>query len=165
MRVLTQSFLRFLELLPGIGRSIRVVNRLHAIRRLEEERRWAEARALRATALKEADATRAAPLWRSEGEDLLHNRKEYAAALEAFRRAEQAVRLSPALSGVSAPDRILAGAAQAALLAGDLEAARAYTAKLTDLVAELARQEKDPAALAWHRDLLEKLARQLPPTL
>lgn len=163
MRALTQSFLTFLELLPGIGRSIRVVNKMHAIRRLEGERRWAEARALRTAALQETDPSRSAPLWRSEGEDLLHNRRDYPAALEAFRKAERALGRSSALLGVSAPDRIYAGAAQAALLAGDLEAARACMEKLSALIAELARQGQPAAALAPYRELLETLERQLPP--
>lgn len=163
MRALAESLLRFLELLPGIGRSIRVVNRLHAIRRLEDSRQWAEARTLRSAALKETDSARAAPLWRSEGEDLLHNRRDYPAALEAFRQAERALGRSSALFGVTAPDRIYAGAAQAAFLAGDLEAARAYAERLAVLVAELARQGQDPATLAPYRDLLEALSRQLPP--
>lgn len=40
MRTLTWSRLKGLECLPRIGQGIRVVNLLHAIRRLEMERRW-----------------------------------------------------------------------------------------------------------------------------
>jgi hypothetical protein len=91
---MAQSVLKMLELLPGIGQSVRVVNQIHAIRRLEAERKWVEARALRSAALKQAAAARSAPLWR---EDLLYNRRDPAAALAAFQRAEKAVGLSSTL--------------------------------------------------------------------
>jgi hypothetical protein len=162
VRAITQSLLKVLELLPGIGQSLRVVNVMHAIRRREEERKWAEARALRSAALKQVAAARSAPLWRSEGEDLLHNRHDPTAALAAFQRAEKALSLSLSLYGVSAPDRIFAGAAQAALALGDVEAAREYFQKFAAVAAELFRQGKDPAALAWHQEMLAKLKRQLP---
>jgi len=84
VRALTGSLLRALEWLPGIGQSVRVVNLMHAIRRLEEERHWEDARALRTAALKEVTLARSAPLRRSEGEDLLYNRRDPSAALEAF---------------------------------------------------------------------------------
>jgi len=162
MRAMVQPLLKVLEWLPGIGQSLRVVNLMHAIRRLEEERNWAEARALRSAALKQAAVGRSAPLWRSEGEDLLHNRHDPAAALAAFQRAEKALDLSPALYGVSAPDRIYAGAAQAALALGKIEAACAYLRKFSEVTAHLSRQGMDPAALAWHHEVLAKLKRQLP---
>jgi hypothetical protein len=162
VRGITQSLLKVLELLPGIGQSLRVVNLMHAIRHREEERKWAEARAMRSAALKQVAAARSAPLWRSEGEDLLHNRHDPAAALEAFQRAENALGLSPALYGVSAPDRIFAGAAQAALALGDVEAAHAYFRKFSEVSAQLSQHVKDPAALAWHQEVLAKLKRQLP---
>lgn len=164
MRALAQSLLKMLELLPGIGQSVRVVNVMHAIRRREEERKWAEARALRSAALKQVAAARSAPLWRSEGEDLLNNRRDPAAALVAFQRAEKALGLSSSLYGVSAPDRIFAGAAQAALALGNVEEARAYLRKFSDVAAELSRQGADPAALAWHQEMMANLKRQLPDT-
>ncbi len=159
---MAQSVLKMLELLPGIGQSVRVVNQIHAIRRLEAERKWVEARALRSTALKQAAAARSAPLWRMEGEDLLYNRRDPAAALAAFQRAEKALGLSSALYGVSAPDRIFAGAAQAALALGNVEEARAYLRRFSDVAAELSRQGEDPAALAWHQETIANLKRQLP---
>jgi hypothetical protein len=164
MKAFSRSFLGLLELLPGIGRGVRVVNRLHAIRRLEETKRWGEARALRQAALAEVSFSRSGPLWRSEGEDRLYNRRQYAAALEAFQTAEKAMGLSPALYGVTAPDRVYAGAAQAALLAGQIATAQAYTRKFSALVANLARQGKDRDALQWHQTILEQLQRELPDT-
>jgi hypothetical protein len=162
MRALTRSFLGLLELLPGIGRGVRVVNRLHAIRRLEEAKQWGEARALRRATLDEVAFSRSGPLWRSEGEDRLYNKREYAAALEAFQTAEKAMGLSSALYGVTAPDRVYAGAAQAALLAGQIATAQAYTRKLSVLVADLAQKGQDREALQWHQSILEKLQRELP---
>jgi hypothetical protein len=164
MRELARSLLQIFEYLPGIGRSVRVVNLMHALRHLEEERRWGDARALRTAALKEVTFSRSAPLRRSEGEDQLYNRHDPSAALEAFRGAEKALALSPALYGVAAPDRIYAGAAQAALAIGQPDVARAYVRKLSDVMAELSRQNKDPAALAWHRDVLAKLEEKLSDT-
>jgi hypothetical protein len=161
MRGLAQSLLRFLELLPWIGQSVRVVNRLHVIRRLEEERRWPEARALRASLLREVAFARSAPLWRSEGEDLLHNRKNYPAALEAFATAERAMHQSPALFGVAAPDRIYAGAAQAALLAGEFTRARLYRDRLETVISDLARRGTAPEQLQAHRTLLVELDARL----
>lgn len=162
MRAMAQSLLKMLELLPGIGQSVRVVNQMHAIRRLEAERKWVEARALRSAALKQVAVGRSAPLWRMEGEDLLYNRRDPAAALAAFQRAEKALGLSSALYGVSAPDRIFAGAAQAALALGNVEEARAYLRRFSDVAAELSRQGIDSAALAWHQGILAKLTQQLP---
>jgi hypothetical protein len=160
MRTLTRSLLKGLEWLPGIGYGIRVVNLLHTIRRLEEERRWGDARTVRCAALQEVAFARSAPLWRSEGEDLLQNRREPRAALEAFQKAEQAMGLSPALFGVTAPDRVYAGAACAALAMGQIETARAYRGKLADLMTELARRSP-PATLPWHRDTLAQLDARL----
>jgi hypothetical protein len=164
MRAFSRSFLGLLELIPGIGRGVRVVNRLHAIRRLEEAKQWGEARALRQATLDEVAFSRSGPLWRSEGEDRLYNRREYAAALEAFQTAEKAMGLSPTLYGVAAPDRVYAGAAQAALLAGQIATAQVYTRKFSALVADLARQGQNPDALQWHRSILEQLQRDLPDT-
>jgi hypothetical protein len=163
MRTLTRSFLKGLEWLPGIGRGVRVVNLLHAIRHLEDERRWGDARALRRAALEEVAFERSGPLLRSEGEDLLQNRRDPRGALEAFQKAEKAMGLSPALYGVTAPDRVYAGAAQAALAMGQVEMARAYHRKLADLVAELARQSP-PAALPWHHEILAQLDARLSDT-
>ena len=159
---MVRSLLRVLEWLPGIGQSLHVVNVMHAIRRFEEERNWPEARALRSAALKQAAVGRSAPLWRSEGEDLLYNRHDPAEALAAFQRAEKALDLSPILYGVSAPDRIYAGAAQAALGLREVEAARAYFRKFSDVTAQLSRQGVDPVALAWHQEILTKIKQQLP---
>ena len=161
MRTMARSLLKTLEWLPGIGQSLRVVNLMHTIRRLEEERNWEDARGLRSAALQQATASRSAPLWRSEGEDLLYNRRNPAAALAAFQSAEKALNLSPALYGVAAPDRIYAGAAQAALAMGKIETGRAYFQKFSDVTAELSQQRVDPAALAWHQEMLAKLKRQL----
>jgi hypothetical protein len=164
MRVFIRSFLSMLELVPGLGASMRVVNRLHAIRRLESERRWGEARELRSAALREVAFSRSAPLWRSEGEDLLHHRKEYAAALEAFTKAEQAMTQSTTLVGVAGPDRIFAGAAQAALLSGDTSRARAYTEKLAAIVGALARRAGNRDALVRHDEILRQLRTRLAQT-
>jgi hypothetical protein len=161
MRGLAQSLLKVLELLPGIGQSVRVINLMHAIRRLEEARNWAEARTLRSAALKQVAVGRSAPLWRLEGEDLLYNRRDPAGALAAFQRAEHALGLSTSLYGVAAPDRIFAGAAQAALALGKPEEALAYFRKFSELLAELSRQGMNPGALAWHQEVLAKLKQQL----
>lgn len=161
MRSLAQALLRLLELLPWIGQSVRVVNRMHTIRRLEEERRWPEARALRTSLLREVAFARSAPLWRSEGEDLLHHRRDYPAALEAFATAERAMRQSPALFGVAAPDRIYAGAAQAALLAGDRARARLYRDRLAAVVEELTRRGAASEQLREYRALLGELDARL----
>jgi tetratricopeptide (TPR) repeat protein len=164
MKAITQSLLKVLELLPGIGQSLRVINMMHAIRRREEERKWAEARALRSAALKQVAAGRSAPLWRSEGEDLLYNRRDPAGALAAFQHAEHALVLSSSLYGVAAPDRIFAGAAQAALALGKRDEALAHFRKLSELVAELSRHGMRPDALAWHQEVLAKLKQQLAET-
>lgn len=164
MRAITQSLLKILELLPGIGQSVRVVNAMHAIRRLEEERNWSEARALRGAVLKQVAVGRSAPLWRLEGEDLLYNRRDPAAALAAFQRAAHALGLSSSLYGVAAPDRIFAGAAQAALALGKRDEALLHFRKFSELVAELSRQGMGPEALAWHQDVLAKLKKQLAET-
>jgi len=120
-----------------------------------------EARRRRSLALNSTDIARAGPLWRSEGEDLLHNKKDYRGALAAFQNAIKGLEATPALYGATRPDLVYAGAAQAALQAGERTIARSYTESFEKAVTHLAKNKSlnlqlQEKTLKWLRQELAK---------
>ncbi len=158
---LLRSLFRVLGRAPLVGVYVRVIGADNAIRRLERGGKEAEARRLRAEALRWAPAKAAGPLWRSEGQDLLYRRKDYEGALAAFEKAIEGLDGSAALVGVTRPDLVYAGAAQAALMAGQCGRASTYTEVFARKLAELEEQGKGRLDLAWHRDVLSWLRSRL----
>ncbi len=122
-----------------------------------------KAREVRTTALKTIPVSHQGPLLRSEGEDKLYKQKDSKGALEAFEKAIAAMEQSSSLFGLTAPDRVYAGAAQAALFCGDKEKATKYYFEFAKLVEKFSENKKLENALKWHRDTMKYLESQLMP--
>src|SRR6266404_5494935 len=90
-----------LGLVPGGRQRIRAIDLSRRIDELDAAGRFEESRLLRSAGLKELPVPCQAPLWRSEGEDLLRSGNAEQ-ALVAFRRAIDCAEQSPFLYGVSA---------------------------------------------------------------
>jgi len=97
------------------------------------------------------------PLLRSEGEDKLYQLKDYEGAFEAFEKAASAMKGSPFLYGVTSPDRVYSGAAQAAVYLGMKKQAQKYYQNLKDLFDSLRKNQKLGSSLEWHKETLKWL--------
>jgi len=161
MKKALRILFKFLELFPSIGTPIKVVNFENLINEFEKRGDLEKAREVRAKALETIPASHQGPLLRSEGEDKLYKQKDYRGALKAFEKAITAMEKSPSLLGVTAPDHIYAGAAQAALLLKDKEKATKYYFEFAKLVERFSENKKLENALKWHRDTLKYLESQL----
>ncbi len=107
------------------------------IEKLEEDGKLEEARKLRGKWLHNIPLKYSGPLWCSEGEDLLHQRKKYAEALVAFEKAMQS-KFTPALN----PLRIFTGASVAAVMTTNLEKAKQYYSEAQDWYQKLKSGKK-----------------------
>jgi hypothetical protein len=143
--------------LPIIGEPIRVIVIDQEIGKLERQNEVETAREVRKQALSKMSLKHQGPLLRSEGEDRLHRIHDYQGALEAFERAISVLDMSPSCYGVSSPDRIYAGAAQAALFVGDKEKAKKYYDKFAEIVSRFSANPKLKNSLAWHKETLNWL--------
>jgi len=161
MKKVLRILFKILELFPSFGTPIKVVNFENLIKEFEKRGDLEKAREVRTTALKTIPTSHHGPLLRSEGEDKLYKQKDYRGALKAFEKAITAMEQSPSLLGVTAPDRIYAGAAQAALFLGDKEKATKYYFEFASLVVKFSENKKLEKALKWHRDTLKYLESQL----
>ncbi|MFQ5916077.1 MAG: tol-pal system YbgF family protein [Nitrospinota bacterium] len=129
---------------------MRVIDTDRRIAQLEAAGDLEEARAVRSSALQEGPSTCLGPLWRSEGEDRLYRLKDYPGALAAFENALVAMEDSALLYGVSQSDRVLYGAALAAILMGDWARAEKYYHRFVELVDSLRSDPKLAGLLEWH---------------
>src|SRR5437016_4690233 len=68
---------------PGLRKPLKALRSAGEIDELEREEKFELARSLRSRFLHESDDSRAAPLWRSEGNDRLYRLQDYRGALEA----------------------------------------------------------------------------------
>jgi len=149
--------IRLAGFLPIIGEPIRVIIIDRDIRKLEERNEFGTARELRKKALSEISLKHQGPLLRSEGEDRLHRMHDYYGALEAFEKALSVLDMSASSYGVSSPDHIYAGAAQAAFLIGDKERAKTYHHKFAEIVSMFSADPKLRNSLTWHQETLKWL--------
>ena len=149
--------LKLFEVLPLIGNQIRVININQKINTLETQNKFQEARKVREQALLEIPSRYHGPLLRSEGEDKLYRLKDYKGALKAFEKAILKIDQSPSLGGVTSPDRVYAGAAQAAIYLNNKEKALKYYFQFADLIKFLNKDPKLKPSLAWHKETLDWL--------
>ena len=140
---------------------MKVVNYESKIKKLEKEGNYEEARKVRSQALESIPSSHQGPLLRSEGEDKLFRQKDYRGALETFERAISSMNQSPALYGVSSPDRIYGCAAQAALLCNETEKAGIHYKEFSEIVENFSKDPKLENALQWHRETLNWLESHL----
>jgi tetratricopeptide (TPR) repeat protein len=161
MKKIIHILFKLLELFPWIGTPMKVVNFERVIREHEKNGNLEKARELRATALKIIPPSHQGPLLRSEGEDKLYKQKDYQGALIAFENAIAVMQQSASLFGVTRPDRVYAGAAQASLFCGDKEKASTYYFEFVKLVEKFSENKKLENALQWHRDTMKYLESQL----
>ena len=167
VRVIMRSVFKALEFVPFAGKTFRVTNMYGRISRLERLGKRDEARRLRHQAIEVTAKARSALLWRSEGEDLFYYKKDYVGALEAYENAIEALNGSAALYGVSNPCAIYGDASQAAVMAGEREAALKYYGTFAQWVEYLDKGVKSGPDLEWHHELLARLRKELgepPPT-
>jgi len=143
--------------LPIIGEPIRVIIIDREIGKLESHDQFETAREIRKQALRKISLKHQGPILRSEGEDRLHRMHDYQGALEAFEKALSVLDMSPSSYGVSSPDRIYAGAAQAAVFLGDNEKAKKYYHKFAEIVSLFNANPKLKNSLAWHKETLNWL--------
>ena len=152
-----RSFLKALEFLPFIGDSVKIINLNQKIKSLEKQGRFEEARSIRKDALIKISPTYHGPLLRSEGDDKLYQLKDYEGALEAFEKVILAMDKSSFLYGVTSPDSVYAGAAQAAIYLGLKEKAHKYFQNFKDLIDSLKENPKLQHSLEWHKETLKWL--------
>ncbi len=152
-----RSFLRALGFLPFIGDPVKIINLNQKIKSFEKQGRFEEARTIRKDALVKISPTYHGPLLRSEGDDKLYQLKDYEGALEAFEKAILAMEKSPFLYGVTSPDSVYAGAAQAAVYLGLKEKAKKYYQSFKELFGSLKKNPKLQHSLEWHKETLKWL--------
>lgn len=152
------------ELLPWVGTPMKVINYEFKIKRLEKDNNYEKAREIRAEALIKIPASHQAPLLRSEGEDKLYRLQDFKGALSAFEQAIISNNQSSALYGVSSPDRIYGGAAQAAVLCNEKKKAMEHFLEFLKIVESYSKNPKLEGSLQWHRETLKQLESQLLPT-
>ncbi len=68
---------------------------------------------------------------------------------------------APSLFGRTGPDRVYAGAAQAALYCGDKEKAKKYYFDFENLFEKISENRRHEKIFQWHRDTLKYLESQL----
>ncbi len=161
MKKIIRFIFKALEYLPWAGTSIRVANFNSKIGNLEKGHNFKEARKVRSEALKIIPKSHQGPLLRSEGEDRLYRLKDYKGALTAFEQAIVSMEQSPSLYGVSSPDRIYGGAAQAALLNKEDDKAIQHYHEFAKIVEEFSKNKELENALKWHRETLKYLETNL----
>lgn len=146
--------------IPFARTPMHAIDLSHRIDELEGTGRFEEARHLRSAGLKELPASCRAPLWRSEGEDLLRS-GDASQALAAFERALESAEQSAFLHGVAAPDRIYYGAAVAALEIGARDRATTYTGKFEELVKAFRNDPSLAQHIGAHEERLAWLRQKL----
>ena len=99
--------------------AVKVMNVSSEIEKLEQQKKFNEARILRHSWLKKPKFSQSEELWCSEGKDLLFNKKEYSNALETY---EKAIKLNPSYD----PIEMYYGASAAAIHTGDNKKAEKY---------------------------------------
>ncbi|HTX54088.1 MAG TPA: hypothetical protein VMD08_11795 [Candidatus Baltobacteraceae bacterium] len=158
-RVLS-SRLSPLSVSPGFREAQKVVRINQEIAELEAQSKFDEARAVRDQALRTIDARFSTPLLRSRGFDLLRLGR-MREALEAFEAGIRYLDERGLLFGVAAPDELYYGAALAAMRTGDVDSAREYYRKTTEIIARI--QVEFPAGQkpGWWNEGLELLRGQL----
>ena len=161
MKHVFRILLKLLGTLPFIGEPIRVVSLDRQLRALEKENAFQAARELRKKALSKISISHQGPILRSEGEDRLYRLKDYRGALEIFETAISVMGKSASLYGVTSPDRVYAGASQAALKLGDSQKAQKYYHEFAKMVAELSANPKLHGSLAWHTETLGRIQSQI----
>jgi len=157
MKIIVRLIYKLFEFIPWAGTPMKVINYELKIKRLERNGNFDEARKVRAEALSSIPPSHQGPLLRSEGEDLLYRQKNYEGALQIFEKAITAMQQSPALYGVSSPDHIYGGAAQAALLCNEIEKASKYYLEFSGMVENYSNDPKLENNLEWHRKTLNFL--------
>ena len=163
MKKALRILFKLLEGVPIIGIPIKVSNLDVIIRKLERKGDLKKAREVREAALKTIPFSHQGPLLRSEGEDKLYKLKDYKAALEIFEKAVDAMHQAPSTYGITAPDRVYAGASQAALFCGKVEKSTEYYFEFAKLVEEFSKDKKLDKALDWHKATMKYLESQLMP--
>jgi len=113
---------------------MRVLRSVDKVDELERQEKFEQARVLRTQLLCDTEDSRAAPLWRSEGNDRLYRIRDYQGALEAFEQAIASLDKSPSMYGVALPDQIYYGASVAAVMIGDKTRGARYCEEFANLV-------------------------------
>lgn len=140
---------------------MKVINYDNRIRGLEKRNDFDFARDLRKEALQTIPFSHQAPLLRSEGEDLLYRRNACDEALAVFEQAISAMQQAPSMYGMSYPDRIYGGAAQAAIHCNQKEKANKYYQEFSSIVKDLSKDPKLESCLKWHQETLDYLEKYL----
>ena len=147
--------------LPKIGEPFRALRVYHQILKLEKQGNFEKAREVRMTALSSINPKYQGPILRTEGLDKLYRLKDYQGAFEAFELAEVALDKSASLYGVSQPDSILAGAAQAAIFLGNKMKAIEYRDKFLELLNGLKKVRKTNKPFTWHEETLDWINKEI----
>jgi tetratricopeptide (TPR) repeat protein len=120
-------FLLYPLLKPMSGlQPFKVIRIVHKIKALEKENNYKKANIIRKKWLLRVEEKNSAPLWRSEGNYQLYQKKNYEKALKAFQNAINALKKMPLNFGASDPLNVYYGATVSAISLNQNELAREY---------------------------------------
>ena len=147
-----------LQVIPSFRKANYVFTIERKLARLEVSGDYDEARKVRNDALQAVEPSHSAPLWRSQGFDLLRCSRP-GEALAAFEQGISHLDELPSMYGAARPHELYYGAAIAALQAGEPEKARGYYRHAANVVtgieAHLGTNRR------WWDESLEALRRQV----
>jgi tetratricopeptide (TPR) repeat protein len=147
-----------LQLIPSFRKADYVFAIERELARLEASGDYDHARKVRNDALKAVEPSFSAPLWRSQGFDLLRCSRS-AEALEAFEHGISHLGDRASMYGVARPHELYYGAAVAALQAGESEKARGYYRHAANMITGI--EAHLGTNRGWWKESLEALRRQL----
>ena len=149
-----------LYLIPTFRKAVKLLKVNQEIAQLEASSNFDRARSVRDRALEMVDPRCSTPLWRSRGFDLLRL-GQVREALAAFETGIHHLYECGFLYGVAPPDELYYGAALAAFRAGDVERARQYYRKTTEVITAMRQEFQMERKPAWWDAGLALLRRQL----
>jgi tetratricopeptide (TPR) repeat protein len=120
-------------------KAIAIKSKIDKFERMHE---FEKARKYRKIWLEKLPLEYTAPLWRSEGNDLLFKQDKYEESLVAYRNSIRALELSPSSVGITDPLRLYFGAAVSALMVGELDNAEKYLNEFLSYYNSFARNKK-----------------------
>ena len=149
---------RSLQLIPSFRKADYVLAIERELAHLEASGDYDRARKVRHDALQAVEPSFSAPLWRSQGFDLLRCSRP-AEALAAFEQGISHLDDHASMYGVARPHELYYGAAVAALRAGESEKARAYYRHAAEMITGI--EAYLGTHRGWWNDSLEALRREL----